>query len=142
MEEKIGFNLTAISTEQFAKFEENFKTEDDINLKTSVDYKLNQSDKQIGAYVTFTFEQRKKAFLYIKVGGHFRIGSSSWDTFCKDSKIIFPKEFIRHLSMITIGTTRGVLHEKTVNTNFNKFIIPLIDVTKLVKEDIRFSQDK
>jgi hypothetical protein len=142
MEDKIGFNLVAITTEQFAKFENNFAENQDINIKTSVNYKLNQSKKQIGAYVKFTFEQKKKAFLTIEVGGHFLIDPKSWESFCKDDKIIFPKDFIGHLSMITIGTTRGVLHEKTMNTDFNKFVIPLIDVTKLVQEDIQFTKNQ
>ena len=43
--------------------------------------------------------------------------------------------------MITVGTLRGVLHAKTENTEFNEFFLPTINVTDLIKEDIRFNLD-
>ena len=35
-----------------------------------------------------------------------------------------------------MGTLRGVLHAKVENTPYNMFILPTINVTELVKEDI------
>jgi len=39
--------------------------------------------------------------------------------------------------VVTVGTARGVLHNKTENTVFNRFIIPLLDATALIKEDVK-----
>jgi hypothetical protein len=47
-----------------------------------------------------------------------------------------PKDFIRQLLVIAIGTARGVLHTKTENTPFNRFILPVLDATNLIKEDV------
>ena len=49
---------------------------------------------------------------------------------------------MKHLSVITVGTARGVLHAKTENTPFNKFVLPTINVTELVKEDVSFDLEK
>lgn len=40
--------------------------------------------------------------------------------------------------MLTIGTTRGVLHSKTENTPFNSFLLPTLNVMELVKKDVVF----
>ena len=40
--------------------------------------------------------------------------------------------------MLTIGTTRGVLHSKTENTPFNSFLLPTLNVNELVKKDVVF----
>lgn len=142
MESTIGFNIVGIRTEQFAKFEGIFKEDHQINLKTNLQFKLSQSKNQISVYLAFTYEQKKKVFLTIEVSCHFAVDPESWTKLCKDDGIIFPKNFITHLSMLTVGTTRGVLHEKTINTEFNNFIIPLIDVTQLVKKDVEFILNK
>ena len=43
-----------------------------------------------------------------------------------------------HITMISISSVRGVLHAKTEGTEFNKYLLPTLDVTKMVEEDIKF----
>jgi len=45
-----------------------------------------------------------------------------------------------HFAMITVGTTRDVLHEKTRNTKFNEFILPIINIAKMIKKDGTFEK--
>jgi len=47
-----------------------------------------------------------------------------------------PCWFGKHLAMLTTGTARGVLFANTKNTQFNKYIIGLINVDKMFNEDI------
>src|SRR5690606_10423391 len=89
-------------------------------------------------FVTFTFEQSKKAFLKVQVSGHFSITEEAFNEFCKEDKIIFPKGFMCHLTIIVVSSARCVLHAKTEGSNFNKFLLPTIDVTKIVSDDIEF----
>ncbi|WP_262906606.1 hypothetical protein [Tenacibaculum finnmarkense] len=42
--------------------------------------------------------------------------------------------------MITVGTTRGVLHSKTDNTIFNEFILPTLNVSQMITEDGEFEK--
>jgi hypothetical protein len=53
-------------------------------------------------------------------------------------KIVLPQNFGIHLGMLVVGTLRGVLYTKTENTIFNQFILPTIDVTALVPNDVTF----
>lgn len=138
MEKKVGFALLGLKTEQFATFEENFSQKKKTNLTTGLEFKINKDVKQISVFATFTFEQTKKAFLKIQISCHFGIAPDSWDKFCSESSIVFPKGFMAHLTMLTVGSARGVLHAKTDGTQFNKFLLPTIDVTTLINEDAEF----
>ncbi|TXK79447.1 hypothetical protein [Mesonia sp. K4-1] len=140
MNKRIGFVLRGLKTEQFATFEEHYKANSKakINLDTRLEYNFDKGNRLIGTFTTFTFQQNNKVFLKLSVSCHFSIDSESFESFCEADIIIFPKGFMAHLAMITVSSGRGVLHAKTEGTVFNKFLLPTIDVTQLVKEDISF----
>ncbi len=137
----IGFKLVKITTEQFAVIPDAFnsnnpKTEMSIGLK----FGLDKEHKIIASFVKVQFEQRKKAFLVIEIANHFNVEERAWNSFEKtDTSIIIPKGFASHLVMLTIGTLRGALHCKTENTEFNSYILPTINVTELIKNDIELN---
>lgn len=135
----IGFALIGIKAEQFASFEENYKENKITNIVTAIEFKINKAKEQVGVNATFTFEQSKKTFLKIQVSCHFLIEPEAWKSFLFEDKIIFPQSFIGHLTMLTIGTTRGILHCKTEGSEFNKFILPAINVEDLVNKDAEFN---
>ena len=51
----------------------------------------------------------------------------------------FTKNLVTHFSVIAIGTTRGVLHAKTDGSKFNDFVLPTIDITQIITEDIKLN---
>jgi len=138
MEQNIGFNLIGIKTEQFAIIEKAYSKDQETQFSVGLQFKIDQKYKQVGVYLTFSFEQNKNVFLTIEVSGHFKIKKESWNNFIKEDKISFPQNFMAHLTMLIVGTARGVLHAKTDDSPFNKFLIPTINVTELVKEDVQF----
>lgn len=137
--ESIGFALFTIKTEQFAILEENYSPKKkEIDFFTDLEVKISEESKQIIIYAGFTFKQAKKSFIKIQVSCHFEIKEDAWDSYVKEKKIIFPKAFIAHLVMISVGTARGILHAKTEGTRFNEFILPTINVNELVNKDAEF----
>lgn len=110
----------------------------EANITTSLEFKINTDQKLIGVFATFTFEQAKKVFIKIQVSCHFNIEPDTWTSFLKDSNVVVPKNFISHLTILTIGTSRGILHAKTEGTEFNQFILPTINVNQLVDADAVF----
>ena len=119
-------------------------------------FKLNQlylfSDLTIAkvvnehySYPTFKETRRGKQFA---VGIHsrtsictelfFKIEDKSWGGFIKKKEIIFPKAFVAHMAMITVGTSRGILHSKTEGTPYNELILPTLNVADMIPEDIKF----
>jgi hypothetical protein len=135
---QVGFALQGIKTEQFAIFEENYAPKKETGLGTELQFKLDQTNKQIGVFIGFEFMQGKKVFLKIQVSCHFKIEESSWTSFVQENSLTVPKGFLAHLAMITTGTTRGVLFAKTEATPFSKFIVPTLNVAEMIKEDASF----
>ena len=135
---KIGFKLEKINSEQFAIIESSYdECNDDIGLEAIVKFGTNAKESAIISIIKFQFEQKEKPFLIIEVSCEFSIEKGKWDEFStdKDININIPKEFLAHLAMITVGTTRGVLHSKTENTKFNEFILPTLNVAEMITED-------
>lgn len=134
---KVGFGLQAIKTEQFAILEDNFSHKKSVELVSQLQFKFDQKNNLIGVEVGFEYVQSKKVLLKIVVGCHFKIETDSWQSFLanQEGKLVVPKGFLAHLAMITIGTARGVLHAKTESTEFNKFIIPTLNVNEMIPDD-------
>jgi hypothetical protein len=137
----IKFALSHIKTEQFALLEENFSPKKPINLGTGLQFKIDTEKHAIGSFVGVTFEQGKKSFLKIEISCHFKIEEESWKNLInpKTSLINFPKDFLTHIAILTFGTLRGVLFAKTEGTDFNKFILPAMDVASMIEKDEIFS---
>lgn len=143
-EEPIKFFLLKIKAEQFALFEDKFSEGKQVNLSTSIRFKINRANTQLGTFVEYKFSHKKDIFIAIQVSCHFKIHEDSWKTFINLSKngIIIPRSFLTHMAMITVGTTRGILFTKTEGTSFNKFIIPTTNLTKIITEDLKFHLKK
>ena len=137
-DKNIEFSIKNIHTEQFALFEENRFDNGKINLETNLSYGLNAVERDFIISIKFTFEMKKKPFMSIQVNCNFEIGLESFNNLIVDNKIIVPNWFIAHMAMITVGTTRGILHSKTEGTIFNKYILPTINVAQMIPEDLTF----
>lgn len=138
---KVGFILQGIKCEQFAVLEENFTPKKEIQLGTQLELKFDQTNKQFGVFFGIEFIQTKKTFLKMVVSCHFKILDESWNQFIQKDKpkLIVPKGFMAHLATITVSTTRGVLYAKTEGTQFSKFLVPLLNVTEMITEDVTFN---
>ncbi|NLP58565.1 hypothetical protein [Lutibacter sp. B1] len=134
----VGFSLAKINTMQFAIIKDSFKEGLPVNLDLNIKFGLNVEHKVLSVFFTFKLLQEKNPFLIIEVGNYFNIDGDSWSKFIDENNntITFPKGFASHLVLLTIGTTRGVLHSKTENTPFNKFVLPTINVNELIKSDV------
>lgn len=133
----IGFALFKITTEQFAILENNFVEKAEIKIELNIRFAADRNRKMIGAFTAFSYEINKQPFLILEAGCHFNIEPSAWDKMYDETKsqIIVPKGFLHHMAMLTVGTSRGILHTKTENTKFNLYHLPTINVADLIKQD-------
>lgn len=138
MANNISFSIVEIKTEQFALFEENHIENGKVNLGTNLTFGLNTNDRVFLVAAKYVFEMKKKPFMTIQTNCYFKIDDNSFKKLEDMGNIIFPKGFVAHMAMITVGTSRGILHTKTEGKIFNKYILPTIDVTQLVPEDLTF----
>lgn len=138
----IPFKLHAISTVQFALFDKTTVDIASLTIETSLSFGLDRDRDLISVASRFNFESKAQPLILIEVNCDFSIKSQAFEKFqTKPNEITVPKALMSHLSVITIGTTRGALHAKTEGTPFNKFHIPTIDVTELIPNDVVFYQE-
>lgn len=137
----IGFSLLKISTEQFAIIEDGFNEKGNLIVGTSLRYAADEKNKVLVVFSSFLFESDQKPFLIIEASCQFRVTDDAWLNMLENesNKLKVPKGFLSHLAVLTIGTTRGILHAKTEGTCFNKYVLPTINVTEIIKEDAIFS---
>lgn len=134
----VGFKLLNVSTEQFALIENCFQKDAGINLDISLRFAANDEERKVGVFVLVKFNCANKPFIIIEAGCHFEIQPASWNEMLSNNVLLVPKNFMQHLAVITIGTARGILHAKTENTPFNQYVLPTINVSEMIKDDVTF----
>jgi len=138
--EQIQFSLQGIKTEQFATFQENYTPKKEIGIAVELELKLNQSIKQVGVVLTLHYDQSKKKIILLVLSCHFRIEDESWKNLVNidNTLLTLPRDFVTHLSTLTVGTARGVLFAKTEGSFCSQFLVPLINVDSIVSQDAIF----
>lgn len=136
----VTFRLSKIDTRQFSIQEELYRSNEPVHYTTGVGFGINSSDRVFGIMISVRFHHiESPAFLVIEGGLLVQIVEESWKLIAKGGeKLKLPKDFLQHVAALSVGTLRGVLHEKTRGTSFNQFVIPTIDVTQLLDQDMVF----
>jgi len=133
--QNIAFALSRISTEQFAIIDEEFESQEDIQLETNIKYGVDEQDRIVSCFVKITFASDNGPFLMVEGGCHFVIKDECWVEMASENEIVLPKGFVTHIAVLTVGTVRGILHTKTEGTNFNKYILPTINLSEIIMDD-------
>jgi hypothetical protein len=139
----LRFRIANIDTLEFAILEENYdESPEELSLGTSLNIGADSENHFLKVDVKFQFLQEEMVLLQITVRCEFWIEEKAWDSFIDKNIITVPQGFASHLAVITVGTARGVLHEKTNDTPFNRFILPTINITNFIKEDVVFDVEE
>ncbi|MGI5914645.1 MAG: hypothetical protein ACOX5K_08015 [Bacteroidales bacterium] len=137
---EVSFALVKITTEQFATIESNYREDGDFKLQVNFRFGADKASRIVAVFSNFIFECNEKPFLVVEVGCHFVIKPESWEKQLNKAQntLVVPVGLVQHLAVLTVGTTRGVLHAKTENTSFNKFFLPTVNVAEILVNDQKF----
>ena len=140
----LGFAFVGIKTDQFAIIDEAYKKTGPLKITTNLSFGINEADKTVAVEVGFDFFKKDTPFLKIGVQAFFEITKDGWETLYKkdEKQVVIPKKLLSHLTVLTIGTTRGILHAKTEGTPYNSIILPTVNVNELVTEDVVIDLEK
>lgn len=137
--EIIGFKLLKIHTSEFAILENELTEIDKIKFQTALRFAVADANNRVACQVTIEFlSEDSKKLLKLQTDNQFKVKPEDWDKMKSENSIILPKGFMAHLATISVGTARGVLHCKTENTIYNKFILPLVNVVEIIPTDEQF----
>lgn len=135
---EVKFRIQRIETLQFAILQEEVNRE---KLAFSVNFGFGIDPENAIVRSTFRYEMLSddKSCLLIEAAIDFEIDKKCFETdFYKEGKLFIEKSFATHISTIVVGTTRGILHEKTREKPVNLFPIPTVNVLNQITEDIYF----
>jgi len=134
----LGFAIANIKTTEFAILEENFDQEIDNEFSTGFRVAANTEEKFIAVKFDVQFKSQKKTVIKLAVECAFEIDENDFSNFQnkENNELNIPGALCRHLAVITVGTSRGILHEKLNETNFDDIILPSINVTEHIKDDV------
>ncbi|MDT8413099.1 MAG: hypothetical protein RQ875_11585 [Vicingaceae bacterium] len=143
---EVGFALRKINTEEFATIEQDIAEEKEVEIQLNISsgFGINEESKLIACFLNLQFELDEAPFMILKLNCEFEIEEVAWEKFVikKANKIKFPKGFLQHLAVLTVGTARGILHTKTENTPYNKYYLPTINVVEMITGDEEFPLEK
>lgn len=138
----LGFAFSGIKTQQFAIIEEAYKKTGTFELAVNVGFSLDESNRTIIISVEFSFYKKETPFIILALDCFFEINKTGWSKLSHPDELsyIIPKTLSQHLTVLSVGTARGVLHAKTEGTIFNDYVLPTVDITKIVNKDVTVSQ--
>lgn len=136
---ELRFQLLRIETKQFALIEESYEQGGTIEMSLGFNYGIVKEKRTILMLTDVQFESNKKTFIKLEAGLHFELELIGWEKLLQDNGVVVvPKGFMHHMAMLSLGTARGILHAKTEGSPFNKYLIPSVNVTEFIKEDVTF----
>lgn len=140
----IQFGLKSIRTDEFATIEGTPIQENKIQLDHSFTYTLNNEATELTVSFKVSFKSEERPFIIVQVSCVFAMNSDNLLISKKGEpkKIQIPKDFMIHLAFLTVGTARGVLHAKLEQTEFNKYLLPTLDIHKAFENDAVFDLPK
>ncbi len=134
---EIHFRFLKIDIMQFAMIEEAFK-EIKFEIKTNLQMELLPEIKALRVVPTIHFIQGTAPFIILQTENIFSLDSKSWERLLNKNILKMPKGFLQHVSFLSIGAMRGILHVKTEKTRFNHIVLPTININEIVNDDVAF----
>ncbi len=137
----IAFRMNKITIEQFAILSTELQNSGPINLESNVKFSASIETRNVAVRMRFTFSQSNTPLLVLELVCYFELEEASWKSLYKGGEIIFPKDFLAHMAVHTVGTARGILFCKTENTPLNSLILPPLNVADMITEDFVIKKD-
>jgi len=134
---EIKFKLSKIETLHFKKSRvlKNLSL-DIIDIQINLNFEVNFQQKSIGTIFGVKYFEEGKNLIELFVKLVFEIEQETWQKLHEGNSIKIPRDFARHLAVLSVGTARGILHCKTEKTVYNKLVLPPINLTEVIKQDI------
>lgn len=138
--QQVTFQLKGISTDEFATIKECYKEDESVQIETGYGFEVDSENFTVAVHFSILYKCNELPFIVLKLTCAFDVDKESFNTMfdSKSGKYIIPKGFLTHLTFLTIGTARGVLHAKLEKTGFEKYLLPTLNVADLIKEDLAF----
>lgn len=134
MKADITLRIIDIKTHQWAVFPEHFDRQKPMDVKPSIEFRVDADQKLIGVLINIEYEQNKVAFAKVQNECIFDVNEKNWEPLIKDEKLVIPGAILERLLSIAIGTTRGVVHAKSSDTEIGAMLTPIVPLQGGMKD--------
>lgn len=134
----VRFRMSKINVEQFAILKDS-APQGEITVGLEVELKQAAQVEMVGIGASFSFEYSGERFMVLKVFCGFQINPEDWASCTNEGIVTIPKNTMDYLLSQTVGVSRGILHCKTEGTAFNHIVLPPLNVSDIIKEDVTFN---
>lgn len=133
----VPFALTKIQTLEFATLDKSFSQNEEVRISQEINFSIDPSNHQVGVEPRYEYLQ-DSPFLIIQVRCVFTISDDEWAEWMDTAKGVFslPRKIATHMAVLSVGTTRGVLHAKTEGSFFNIFVLPTWNLSEVIGQDV------
>lgn len=132
---QISFLMRQIRVNQFA-----ILSDDAPNGEIPVEFGVQFKTDTVGKWIAVAFKTQymngSAPMLLLEIQCDFQVKPEDWDSLVNDGKLVFPVEFLRHIALHTVGSARGILFCKTEGSPFSKFILPPVNLEKMINQDL------
>jgi len=136
----IPFSIKSIATDEFATIKSCYKEQENVSIETGYGFGINPEDHSVGVNFSILFKCQENPFIILKISCGFDVDPQAFEKFVdkENHKLVLFKGFLTHLAVLTIGTARGILHAKLEKSGFEQFILPTLNISDMIKEDMVF----
>lgn len=136
----IKFALNSIRVEEFATGKKDGIELSGVRMQNEFAFGLNIPDHIIQVTHKLVFEFQERPFVTLQVRCGFDIEPTDFARIAavKNNQVNIPRGIMLHFCNITTGTARGILHAKLDDTEFSGYMLPIINLEQLVKDDVVF----
>lgn len=134
----LKFAIVDVRTEQFATLGQGVSPDQPMQVDAGIQFRASHTDPVVAVALTVQFLVDEAPHIKLEVQCAFSIEPNDFERCRNGQRVVYPKSFMTHLVMLTIGTARGVLHARLENTPYARTILPPLNAQKMVKEDVVF----
>lgn len=131
---KIPYRIEQIATKQFAMFPEKFVNGKPVEIKAAHNFGLQKNLSVVRCTTRVQYFQDQELLMMLEVACCFGISPEGTISIKKERKI--PAEFLQYMASIVVGTARGIIHAKTAGTVINHIVLPPINLTNVIRDDM------
>ena len=127
------YRLANQELSEFAILTDSFDPNGIYSLRTDVQFSYQASAAMLKCRLSFMLlTDTQQTQLTAVFDSFFLIKEESIKQNTAGGKLTFPENCLLHMASVTYSSLRGALLIKTQGTAFNRFLLPLLDVNKLI----------
>jgi hypothetical protein len=134
----IPYRINGIKATQFAIFPETYTKGTDVQVSSEFNFSITKEKNSIRCTSTYNYLQNGNLLMKLELQCFFNIAHDGIEEIQK--RKLVPKDFLRYMATIVVGTARGYIFARTEGTELNSIILPPINLVDGINNDLPIAE--